>query len=255
MNTDNTLGVGSEQRLPKIALLACSVFESEIALHAVGAEHIVARRMFDIGLHDRPEMMRKTLQAAVDELDREPGVEAIVLAYGLCGRGTAGLRAGRQPLVITRAHDCFTVFMGSKEEYARRQAACPDCYYYSPGWNRARRVPGPERLEALRVELAARFDEDQVEFLIENEKALWAVRGHALFVDLGTEDAAAEAKYARGCADGLGWTFEHLRGDPKLLHDLLWGAWDDARFQVVPPGHTLAHAVNDAIFKTEKRDA
>lgn len=252
MSTDKILGGVSEQPRPKIALLACSVFEGEIAMYATGAEHIVARRMFDIGLHDRPDVMRRTLQAAVDELDSEPEVEAIVLAYGLCGRGTAGLRAGRNRIVIPRAHDCFTVFMGSKEEYARRQAACPDCYYYSPGWNRARRVPGPERLAALRAELAARFDADEVDFLIENEKALWAVRGHALYVDLGTPDAEAEAKYARGCADGLGWTFEQLHGDPKLLRDLLWGAWDDARFQVVPPGQTLGHAVNEAIFKTEK---
>ena len=249
MNTPDSV---TTQSPPRIALLACSVFESEIALHGANAAHIVARQMLDIGLHDRPDVMRKTLQTAIDELDREPGVEAIVLAYGLCGRGTAGLRAGRNRIVVPRAHDCFTVFMGSKEEYARRQAACPDCYYYSPGWNRARRVPGPERLEALRTELAARFDPDQVEFLLENEQALWAVRGHAIFVDLGTPDAPEEANYARRCADGLGWTFEHLHGDPQLLHDLLWGAWDNERFQVVPPGQTLGHAVNEAIFKTEK---
>lgn len=249
MNTQKTEPIQVPQ---KIALLACSVFESEVALQGANASHIVSRRMFHIGLHDRPDVMRKTLQAAVDELDREPGVEAIVLAYGLCGRGTAGLKAGRNKIVIPRAHDCFTVFMGSKEEYARRQAACPDCYYYSPGWNRARRVPGPERLEALRVELSARFDPDQVEFLLENERALWAVRGHALFIDLGTPDAAEEADYARGCAAGLGWTFEHLYGDPRLLHDLLWCAWDDDRFQVVQPGQTLGHAVNESIFKVDK---
>ena len=113
-------------------------------------------------------------------------------------------------------------------------------------------MPGPERLEALRVELSARFDPDQVEFLLENERALWAVRGHALFIDLGTPDAAEEADYARGCAAGLGWTFEHLYGDPRLLHDLLWCAWDDDRFQVVQPGQTLGHAVNESIFKVDK---
>jgi hypothetical protein len=31
----------------------------------------------------------------------------VVLAYGLCGGATAGLRAGSIPLVVPRAHDCI----------------------------------------------------------------------------------------------------------------------------------------------------
>ena len=33
------------------------------------------------------------------------------------------------------------MFLGSKEAYAAHQRSCPSCYYYTPGWNRARRVP------------------------------------------------------------------------------------------------------------------
>lgn len=236
---------------PRIALIACSVFDSELAQHGGNSPHIVARRNLDIGLHDRPDQLRTMLQAAVDELDGCAGVEVIVLAYGLCGRGTAGLKARAHPLVIPRAHDCFTVFLGSKAEYALRQATCPDCYYYTPGWNRARRVPGPDRLEALRSELAAKFDPEDVEFLLESERAMWATRGHAVFVELGTADAPAEAAYAAKCAAGLEWTFEHVRGDPKLLRDLLTGPWDATRFQVVPPGRVLGHAVDEFIFRCE----
>ena len=46
-------------------------------------------------------------------MDARTDIEAIVLAYGLCGRGTAGLRPLRHKLVIPRAHDCITVFMGN----------------------------------------------------------------------------------------------------------------------------------------------
>jgi hypothetical protein len=237
---------------PRIALLYCSVFEDEIALHAAGAKHIVVRQKFDIGLHDRPDTMRMRLQAAVDEFDLRDDIDAVVLVYGLCGRGTAGLRAGRHKLVITRAHDCMTLFLGSKERYATLQAACPNCYFYTPGWNRARRVPGPERLVALREELAKRFDPDEVDYLVENERALWAAHGHAVYLELGTADAVTEQDYARHCAEGLGWTFEHVTGDPALLRDLLWARWDEARFQTVEPGHSLMHAVNEAIFKSGK---
>jgi hypothetical protein len=236
---------------PSIALLACSVFEREIALLAGGARHIAEMRFFEMGLHDRPDQLRAILQENLDFLDARADIEAVVLAYGLCGRGTAGLRPTRHKLVIPRAHDCVTVFMGSKEAYAEHHRQCPSCYYYTPGWNRGRRVPGPERLESLRAALAAKFDAEEIEFLVEAERAQWACHDTATYLDLGTDDAAAEAEYARACARWLGWKFEHLRGDPTLLKDLLWGNWDAARFQIVQPGRQLGHAPDESILRAE----
>ncbi|HKI69945.1 MAG TPA: DUF1638 domain-containing protein, partial [Verrucomicrobiae bacterium] len=80
------------KRVPRIALLACSVFDGEIALHACGAEHIAEIRFFEIGLHDRPGQLRSILQQNLDSLDARTDIEAVVLVYGLCGCGTAGLR-------------------------------------------------------------------------------------------------------------------------------------------------------------------
>ena len=97
-----------------------------------------------------PTSSAPSLQDNLDDVDARTDIEAVVLAYGLCGRGTVGLRPLRHQLVIPRAHDCITVFMGSKEAYADHQRRCPTCYYYTPGWNRARRVPGPEMMETLR---------------------------------------------------------------------------------------------------------
>ena len=57
-----------------------------------GAEHLVETRWFEMGLHDRPDNLRSTLQEALEAVDVRTDIEAIVLAYGLCGRGTTGLR-------------------------------------------------------------------------------------------------------------------------------------------------------------------
>jgi hypothetical protein len=156
-------------RPPKFALLACSVFEREIGLHAAAAAHIVETRYFEMGLHDRPDHLRTELQKNLSAVDARTDIEAVVLAYGLCGRGTVGLRPLRHKLVIPRAHDCITVFMGSKSTYAEHQRACPTAYYYTPGWNRERRVPGPERLAAVKAELAKKFDADDVDWLVKTE--------------------------------------------------------------------------------------
>jgi hypothetical protein len=235
---------------PRLALIACSVFEHEIALHANGSQ-LAEVRYLEIALHDRSDVLRSSLQEAIDAVDHRDDIDAVALAYGLCGCGTAGLRAKRHRLVIPRGHDCITVFLGSKERYASHQAACPSCYYYTPGWNRSRRVPGPDKLEASRTELAARFDPEDVEFLLETERAQWAQHDTVSYLDLGTSDAETEADYARRCADWLGWRFERLRGDPSLLLDLLEGRWDPARFQIIEPGEQLAHAPDARIFKVE----
>jgi hypothetical protein len=244
----------SGRQPPRMALLACRVFEQEIALHGAGAAHIVETRFFEIGLHDYPDQLRSNLQDALLALEARNDIEAVALAYGLCGKGTAGLKPLRHKLVIPRAHDCITVFMGSKEAYAEHHRRCPGCYYYTPGWNRARRVPGPERAEAMRAELAAKFEPDDVEYLMDAERQQWALHDTATYLDLGTDDARAEADYARRCAGWLGWKFEHLRGDPALLRDLLWGRWDEKRFQIIEPGMQLGHAPDDSILRAEPAD-
>ena len=236
---------------PSIALLICDVFEKELALVTAGASHILEQRVFEIALHDRPEIMRGILQQAVTELDQRDDIEAIVLVYGLCGCGVTGLHAARHSLVIPRAHDCRAVFLGSKEEFARRQDACPGCYYYTPGWNLARRVPGPDRLAFLKESLSQRFEPEDVEFLIESEQAMWASYDTAAFIDLGTAEAAREAAYTQACAQELGWKFEHIHGDMALLRDLVWGPWDAERYQIIPPGQQLGHSPDAAIMRAD----
>jgi hypothetical protein len=236
---------------PRIALIGCEVFLSELRMVARDLSHIVVEKLLEIGLHDQPPEMRRVLQSALEDLDARDDIDAIVLAYGLCGCGTAGLRAMRHPLVIPRAHDCITVFLGSKELYAKRQSERPGCYHYTPGWNRARRVPGPDREDLLRREFSANFDPDDVEFLLESERELWKHYHTATFIDPHTPDAPREADYARNCARWLGWRFEHLQGDLTLLRDLLTGPWDEERFLVVAPGRSIAMSNDARVMKED----
>lgn len=232
---------------PPIGLIACAVFEPELAAHAAGADHIRKRQVLEIALHDRPTVMRAALQAALDAFDAVEGIEAVVLLYGLCGGGSAGLQAGRHPVVIPSAHDCISVFLGCPREHERQIAG--RCYFYTEGWNRARRVPGPDRVRQIREELSARFDAEQVEYLLEMERGTWEHYRKATFIDTGTPRADAEADYTAACARDLGWDFERLPGNLSLFRDALWGRWDENRFVVVRPGQMLAQAPDHRILK------
>ena len=236
---------------PRLAVLACDVMKDEIALHTAGATHLVETRFFEIFLHDRPDHLREILQRELDAVDARPDIDAVVMVYGLCGRGTVGLRPRRHRLVIPRAHDCITLFMGSKEAYSDHQRRCPTCYYYTPGWNRSRRVPGPEMFEAMRRDLATRFDDDDIDFLIESQHEQLALHDTATYLDLGTAAADEEASYAGKCAEFMGWKFERQAGDPGLLKDLLWGRWDAERFLILEPGQQLGQATDESIMRAD----
>jgi hypothetical protein len=107
----------------------------------------------------------------------------------------------------------------------------------------------------MRTDLSAKFDPEDVEFLVETTREQWAMHDTATYIDLGTDDAAAAAAYARRCADWLGWRFEHLNGDPALLRDLLWCNWDPDRFQIIEPGSKLGHAPDERIMRSESTDS
>ena len=234
---------------PSIALLACDVLKNELTQHQGGAR-IVETRFFEMGLHDHPGKLRAILQEHLAAVDARTDIDAVVLAYGLCGLGVVGLEPLRHRLVIPRAHDCITLFMGSKEAYAAHQKAHAASYYFTPGWNRGRRVPGPEALEALRRDFAEKYDAEDLEYLVETTRGQWAQHDTAAYVDLGTPDAEAEAAYAQGCARWLGWNFERIAGDPTLLRDLLCGPWDAERFEVVEPGRRLEQALDGGILRS-----
>jgi len=235
---------------PSLGLIVCDVYEQELALATAGAGHIVAKEVLEMGLHDRPEILRTTLQKIITGWESRGDLEAIALVYGLCGCGTTPWLPAGHRLGGPRAHDCRAVLLGNRELFDQRQEACPGCYYYTPGWNRARRVPGPERDAMLRADLASRFDPEDVEFLLESDSSMWESYNTAAYIDHGTPDTEAEAAYTAACAQHLGWRYERVAGDLSWLRDLVWGNWDEHRFQLIEPGHCLVHSPDAAIMRS-----
>jgi len=221
------------------ALLACDVLADEIAALSAGLDGLIRPVVWlEMGLHDHPDLLRTKIQETIAQIEQQPDVATILLAYGTCGLGLAGLRAGRCALVIPKAHDCVSILLGSVARHVAVLRESPDVYFYSPGWIRGRRVPGPDREAELRATYFARYPDDpeMVDEIMASDREMFARHGCAAYVDL-TGDAAA-CDYCRRCAGSLGWRFTPLQGDPALLRALLTGPWDDPRFLIVPPGRT-----------------
>jgi hypothetical protein len=164
------MDVTTPQNLPRTAVITCAVLEQELAHFARGLTHIIRFEVMEQGLHNDPPKLRTELQAAIDRVEATCDAEVIVLGYGLCSRGSEGVKTKRARLVIARAHDCITHLLGSKERYAEYVATKPGTYWYSPGWNKHHIPPGQERHAKLRQQYVAQFGEDNADFLMESEQ-------------------------------------------------------------------------------------
>lgn len=232
------------------AIIACDVLQQEVETLLPDSPKIASLRFLEMGLHDHPIRLRGLLQEEIDRIESElPDVDVIILVYGVCGCGTTGLRAQRSRLILPRAHDCITLFLGSKERYRDFVKGNPHAYFYTPGWNRGQRVPGPEKFEKLRREYAAKFDPEEVEFLMDTEREQLKPYSCAAYTDMGIGDSEKESAYAQRCAKTLGWGYQRLPGDASLLRDLLHGPWDDERFLVVHPGQTAQLSHDDRVIR------
>ena len=231
---------GTSNAQPRIAVITCAVLEPEIAHFATGLSHIARVEVLEQGLHTQPDKLRAELQEAIYRIETETDADVIVLGYGLCSRGTEGVRAKRCRIVIARAHDCITLLLGDKGRYARYVAERPGTYWYSPGWNKHTPMPGKERYEELYRQYVEQYGEDNAQFLMDTEQNWYKTYSNAAFVDLGVGDIEKEWQYTQQCAAWLGWRCDYQCGDPALLKDLMTGPWDDRRFLVLAPGKRSA---------------
>ena len=246
MDAPPSIPVRPPQRL---VVLGCEVLKLEVETFAKGFPHIVAFEVLEMNLHETPLRLKETLCEKIAEIEAQHQPDAIALVYGLCGRGLVGVQAKTCPLVVARAHDCVTLFLGSKERYLQKQKEQPETYWYTPGWNKTSRAPSPEKFAKLKQEFAQKFDEEEAEYLVELEMSGLQTYKTAAFVDLGIGESAEHEAYAKRCADWMGWKFERESGDRKLLVDLLAGKWDTERFLVVPPGHEIQHSADARVMK------
>lgn len=269
----------------RLLALTCEVLARSVYLCAARSPHVVDVHLNRRGLHDDPPNLRAILQWEIDAAGGGGGAgatsgsaggptgspagapyDAILLAYGLCGAATAGLRAGSIPLVVPRAHDCITLFLGSRDRYTAEFTGHPGTYWYvqdfversdDGGAFAGMGAVSDASARATYEEYVAKYGEDNAAYLME---ALGGWRSHydrAAFVDMAVADqeaAAAVEAHARDDAARRGWAFEKLAGELILVRRLIDGDWGAADFLVLQPGKRLAMSYDEAVIRAEPAD-
>lgn len=238
----------------RLKIIACEVLFREICLCAAQTRNIISTEFLERGLHDNPDSLRSEVQRKIDETD-ESEYEGILLGYALCSNGVTGVQAKGIPLIIPKAHDCVTLFLGSKENYDKHFSDKPGTYYYTSGWlERAgskveRKVEDGRGMYAKYEEYVEKYGEDNARYLMEFEKSWIKNYSRAAYIDIDFVRFLGYKEQTQKVAAGRGWEYEELPGDIRLIRKLIDGEWDEDEFLVVQPGEQIIPSYDNHVMR------
>ncbi len=231
----------------KLKLLACDVLVREISHCIARCPNTIYPAFTAKGEHNVSDRLRANLQGQIDSAETD-GVayDAILLGYGLCGNSTHGLQARSFPLIVPRAHDCTTLFLGSKESFEEHFGANPSQGWTSVGYSERGgglvsdgATRGDRALDPSYMDMVAQYGEESALYLWETLHP----QKHSdeiFFIDVPETRNADIKAHIRAEAEELGKPLRELPGSLRLIDALLAGQWDAADFLIVPPGHRIA---------------
>ena len=238
----------------KLRVIACEIFFREICLLVANSPHRCELEFLPKGLHDLGrERMAARLQERIDAVP-EHTCDAIVLAYGLCNNGIVGLSSRHTRLIVPRAHDCITLFLGSRERYKEEFERHPGTYYRTTGWlERDDSGSAGEMTVTQQLGMSVRYEELVEQYGEDNARYVMETLGDGLanydrlaYIRMGLECEEDFREMAEHEARRREWLYAELKGDISLLRKLFYGDWDDD-FLILPPGQTIKAAHDDSV--------
>lgn len=247
----------------RLKLIACKVMCREISHLLAECENYIDVTYIKQGLHNEPNRLKEVIQHEIDLVDSGKDThscdangmdfDALLIGFGLCSNGTAGIRSKRYKIVIPRAHDCAAILLGSAKKYKKIfDEYDGGVYWYSAGWVENCPMPCEDTSKKKYEEYKAKFGKDNAKYLIETEKESLEKYKMAAFIDTGVW-SAEYADFTEKAAKYFGWKFKRYRANRGLLRDFLGGRWDDERFLVVPRGLYVSPSFDGGIVRAESQ--
>ena len=251
----------------RLKLIACKAIYRELAYVTAFSENIVDVTWVRQGLHERPEQLRDALQKEIDAVEsgtdshtnricsrgEGSGVaddfDAILLGYGLCSNATTGICAHKHRLVIPKAHDCITFFLGSKELYASYFQSIPGCYWFTASWIENTNMPGENSWKRMTQMFKEKgYDDETIEYLLTESGGLNNYSNIG-YIRMPFLDRPSYRQISMDAAKFFGWNFHEIEGKLDLMERFIAGDWDEKDFLVLEPGETAAQSYDEDVIK------
>ena len=245
-----------------LRVIACEIAARELYYTAARSPNLIDLEFLTQGHHDTPDKGRLEIQCRIEAVPAEK-YEAILLGYGLCSNILVGLTSPHSRLVIPRAHDCITFFLGSKERYQKCFHERPGTYYYTSGWlecaqrrgNKGSMWGGASLPASANLNLQTTYDawvkkygRDQADYLLKEMSRWTESYTHGTLIDFDFLKPLNLPDQVRQICREKSWQYHEVRGDLGLFQKLLDGAWPESDFLVVQPGQKVVASFDERVI-------
>jgi hypothetical protein len=235
--------------LSNTIVVACEVFRHEIELISSEMENPPTTYFMEMGLHERPDRLRETIQDFVSQQEAKRQDEfTILLAYGLCGQGLSNIQCKKATLVLPKVHDCIPLLLGIKQDVASEHSLNGQTYWQTPGWVSYAHSELLRNKEAKFQEYVEKFGEDNAHYLMQ-EQLGWLQQYQTVKLIKWPQMKTMEEKArkssgffeaeARCFAKEAELPYSDCSGSDNYLRALLEGGHDKERFLRIPPGYCV----------------
>lgn len=206
--------------------------------------------------HEEPEKTHKLLQQKILEISIKD-YDYILLGYGLCGKVLNGLSCGQVPLIVLRAHDCTTLFLGDKDKYDKLFTQNPGTIYYPDLWIERRGIASERRevailgLDKSYEYYVEKYGEEGARYILEIADSWQENYNQAIYIETGLEheDYSLQVK---ALAQQRHWTFKKIKGDLSLIRKLVNGLWSEDDFLEIHAGEHISQSGMKNIIVAKK---
>lgn len=216
----------------KQILIACAMMEDEIQKVYKEINCTIPVLWVERGYHNTPEKLREKLQEMIDGLQ---DYDRILLSFGLCGNGTAGIVSPKAVLVLPRFDDCINMLLcvGKRTTRGLTEAGS---IYLTRGWTMDKEAILAQ-YEAYVEQYGEEAAEGIIEMMYEHYEAISVI-------DTESYELAPVLDYAKRAAELLDLSTKRVQGSTKMLTCLLTEQWS-VDFIVQKPGQPVQAAAWD----------
>lgn len=243
----------------RLKLIACDVLMRELCLLIAKSPHIFDVDFTEKNSHNYPDNLRESIQDKIDHCVGK-NYDAVLLGYGLCGNSTTALESRDTRIVIPRAHDCCTLFLGSKEEFERHFKDNPSQPFSSPGYIERSDSPfhdallrGDMESDPVYLGYVAKWGEENAKYIYETMYGTKTKNKKLIYIEIPETRNPDYSKLCRKRAEESGMEWVPLVGSLELLRSLLDGNWEEESFLILNPGQRSRGAYDwEEIIRAEE---
>ena len=210
----------------KRTLISCAMLADEV-------NHILKQTGINLpviwverGLHNTPKKLNQLLQHYIDTLQDQ---DEILLTFGLCGNGTAGLISKHTILRIPRFDDCINQLLCRQPRTERKQTEI-DSIYLTRGWT----LDKEAILQQYRL-LSEQYDPEMRDMIL---RTMYNGYHTLSVIDTGSFDLKSVEQYADEAAACLNFTRNTVPGNISVLEHLICGT-EDPNILTLAPGEPI----------------